>query len=79
MNDIKFHYQKTGIPVSPPAVILTYEKYKKLHSLLKELLAMAKYYKPVPDEYMSMEDQDEETWCIGELYSRVEKELGENT
>ena len=40
MSDIKFHYQRTGIPVSPPEVILSYEKYKKLRSLLMRAKAM---------------------------------------
>ena len=43
--------------------------------MLRELLAVAKYYKPVSLEYPPSPDEDEETWAIGELYSRVEKEL----
>ena len=42
MSDIKFHYQRTGIPVSPTEVILSYEKYKKLRSLLREGLEVTK-------------------------------------
>lgn len=45
--------------------------------LLKDLLAMAKHYKPIPEGYPPPMDEDEETWAIGELYSRIEKELAD--
>ena len=35
--------------------------------MLRELLAVAKYYKPVSLEYPPSPDEDEETWAIGEL------------
>lgn len=45
-----------------------------LREALKELLAIAKHYKPISKGY-NPEDEDEEMWAIGGLYSRIEKEL----
>ena len=42
-----------------------------LLSMLKDLFAMAKYYKPIPDNYEPIDEHDTENWIVGLLYKDV--------
>ena len=46
----------------------------ELLETLKELLAMAKFYKPIPKP-ANPEDEDEEMWSIAMVYIKAEKAI----
>ena len=50
------------------------QQNRALVEALKNLLAMAKYYKPIPKGY-NPTDEDEDMWEIAGLYYRVEQAL----
>jgi len=48
----------------------------ELAAALRNMLAMAKHYKPMPDGY-NPEYEDEEMWGIGMLYAQAEAALAQ--
>ena len=49
----------------------TEKRVAELEGAMRNLLSMAKYYKPIPKGY-NPQDEDEETWSVGIIYHEVE-------